>query len=459
MANYNDLPGLTGRLKRAAIDAYMKDEDYDVHDSFYSHQAVVSEFPVSYHVSRPGEDGQGGGVFEIHDAGSRTDDGKTRQFQSNFDRIRGRVDSALNKWDVLPDPGDYELHIESLRDANVALSVGASTQQGTVNGTGLVGPFLKVIDQNSDEMSGGIIAAFKTRFLLMLGGTIGGHHGVTRVLGDAITAEREIWVRARTDVANAVENSRNALDAYARKHDADWKLVLAVIGAAVAGASAFVTGGISGHLAGAAAGLTLLKETGDSVDRAASKPGAKSFEELMGAFEKNLDEINKAIKTEEELIERNLRTNIGRVSSDPGFNLDKPLQGVDDDSDLHLPGDRTIIHNKAKIREITHTAMPGIAAELIKAKTKVQGASNSMPWYRDGSVGIGFTGPLSTWNELLWALWDLLGDLEWEVRNGAKTLELAIEDMGKADSAAEDALEKHFREIAQGSGYTPFGRS
>lgn len=458
MATYDDLPSLTGKLKRAAIDAYMKDQGFTIESEskYYDERHSVSD--LHYWVSRPGSDGNGGGDWTsdhfLPDSwigGGRKDE----EFSNNFNTIRTRVDNALKKWQDLPKPGEFDGIIESMRQANVALAASPATSGGSTNGAGLIGANLDIIKENSDAMSGGIISAFKSKFLLSLGNCVGGHHGITIVLGGALAGEKLMWEKARQDVANAVENAANALDAYAKSGGGEWKFQIALVAAVFAGVGAFITGGAAGVIAGAGAALTLLKEGGEAAERTkASQPPGKNFEGLMKGFENNLDEINKAIKIEEETVERNLTTNFGRVSPEGGFDLETPLKNVDDDSDLHLAGNPTIIHNKSLVFEITGTAMPGIADEVVKAKGHLSAAGSSSPFYRDAAVGLGYSGFFSQWSSLLWQSWRLLDELDWEIRNGAKTLELAVKDMGDRDAEASAALEAHAKVVAAGQ-YPP----
>jgi hypothetical protein len=458
MASYDDLSSLTGKLKRAAIDAYMKDQGFTIvegESKYYDERHSVSD--LHYWVSRPGDDGNGGGDWTSDHflPDSWIGGGKDEEFQGHFDTIRERVDSALRKWQDLPIPSEFDPLLDSMRAANVALGVVPSKDGGTVTGTGFIGPNLTLIETNCEYMSGGIITAFKTKFLLSLGNCIAGHHGITVVLGEALASEKAMWEKARQDVANAVEAATTALDSYVKSGNADWTLTFGVLGAIITGAAAFVSGGATVALSGAGAGVTLLKEVNDAKDREAAQPD-QSFEGIMTAYEQVLTDLNGTIKTAEQALDNNFTTNIGHIGPESGFDLDAPLKDVDDDSDLHLEGSPTIIHDKSLIFEITGTAMPAVADEVVKAQGHLDVASDSGPFSRDAAVGLGYNGCFNNWSSLLWLSWRLLADLEWEIRAGAKTLELAIEDMGQVDTDAADALEQHAASIADGSGMTPY---
>lgn len=453
MATYEELSALKGKLKRAAIDAWMKDQDYLI-DSDRQYKARGSGRAV-FKVTRPGEDGEGGGDFTCDQIGPDSWYGDDGDWMSSFDSIRSEIDDGLEPWKDLPDPADFDDLIAEMRLARSKLAVSASAAGGQVTGPGLLGSSLDLIGENSDAMSGGIITAFKSRFLLQLGATVGGHNAITIILGGALESEKKLWREARQTTADAVVNSTRALDAYAQDNSHDWTLELKVAGAAVGGVAAFLSGG-SVALVGAGTGVSILSALNDESEARASQPASSDADGLLAAFFTSLRDLNDAIKNEEQALDDNLRTNLGLVTSLDGFDLDKPLSGVDDDSDLHVADSPAIIHNPSLVTEITGTAMPDIANELLDARGHVIAANRGAPFRRDAAVGIAANGCFAVWSDLAWVLVHFVSDLSWEVKNGAKTLELAIADMGQVDTQAADALELHAASIAGGSGWEDY---
>jgi hypothetical protein len=98
--------------------------------------------------------------------------------------------------------------------------------------------------------------------------------------------------------------------------------------------------------------------------------------------------------------------------------------------------------------------MPAIAAELGKASEEVWSAYDGDATNRDPSIGYSAFG-ISDFH-LIYLLYKLLADLKWEVENGAETLQLVIEDIGREDNNTKDALEKHAEKVKDGSGWVPF---
>ena len=158
--------------------------------------------------------------------------------------------------------------------------------------------------------------------------------------------------------------------------------------------------------------------------------------------------LNTSITNEEEAIRGNNSANLNNIRSDKGsYDLSRPpLLDVDDDSDLHRAADgsyQEIKIDRILVREITGTYMPKIAGELATARTENDKTSDLGGLYRDWSIGVGSNGPSSELSELRFLLDELLANLGEEATYSAKSLQLAVDDIGLEDSAAKDALEKH----------------
>lgn len=439
---YENLPTLIGELKRAAIDAYMKSQGWDIEGDKYN----ISSSSTSYDVTRPGTDGQGGGDWDWNgfwDIGNSDQDAKWR---AAFDDVRGNIDDTMERWLDLPDPAELDDDVEQLRQANRLLSFAAAG--GT--GGGKIGGYLTGVQENLSAMSGATIATFKADFLLQLEKAIGGHHGLTVILGGAMAGTKEIWTRARQTVVDIVDQTRGALDAYAHDNGPDWEVVIKVAGYAVEGIGLFATGGVSTALKGAGQGLKILTDVNSKKNTTATKPSL-DYDGLMKGLGKALDELAAAIKVEETAQKDNLDLNTRYVRADKGsYDLSKPaILGISDDSQAEI-----IVINRPLVNEITGTYLPNIATELTEAGSQAYQATYQA--YRDGSIGIGASGINTEFSELQWVLIDLIRDLAWETENGAKSLALAIEDIGRADTDVEDALEKHARLVKDGSGHTPW---
>ncbi|AWE42226.1 MULTISPECIES: hypothetical protein [unclassified Actinobaculum] len=96
MADYNDLPELIGKLKLAAIDAYMVHRGFIISGDGAHYARVgtpipgVVSVPETVTVTCPNEAGQGGGVT-TQTSSSRS----SLSYVDDFAEIRARIDDAL----------------------------------------------------------------------------------------------------------------------------------------------------------------------------------------------------------------------------------------------------------------------------------------------------------------------------------------------------------------------------
>lgn len=471
MADYDDLHTLTGKLKRAAIDAYMKDEGFriDGEDQYYDERHSVSD--LHYKVSRPGSDGEGGGDWTsdhfLPDSWLGGDD-KDAAWRAAFAGIRDRVDAALEPWqhNALPKPTTIDSDIEQARQAMRLLSTAASSSGGSTTGGGEIAGYLRTIDNNSNQLSGSSMEIFKAKFLYQLEAAVSGYRGIALVLGNAHGANKKIWEDARQGVADVVDKSTKALDAHAKSNDVSFDIPLLVAGAAVAGAKAFITGGATVALEGAAVGLTLLSGLAGNAEKKAKEPASTDYDGLMTAFEGALGDLSDAIGDEETQVKTNLETNFGQLEADrTSYDLtaavtedgdgnprnETTLFDVTDDSQVNV-----IVYERPLVNGIIDVAMPGIATELYDAADQLCYAAQTR-LTRAGGVGLDSSAVSGAIWDLGWRGCELAKDLEWEVRNGAKMLQLVIDDLDQVDAQGRDALSRMQTELAGGSGWTPFG--
>jgi hypothetical protein len=452
VADYAQLSDNTKKLKRAAIDAWMKQEGWDIEGNKYH-----GPHGAAYEVTRPGEDGEGGGdwsgeFFQEWFVGGDKD----QEFSSRFDEIRSNIDTALKPWqpDAIATPSEFDPLIDSMRDANTKLALSSNASGGSVNAGGSIAGNIRGLDTESAKLSGSTIDTFRSKFVLQLDRVVGGEHALTVVLGGAIAAEKTLWENAKQTVADTVETATNSFRAYADGNDApDWGLILKVVGVAVEGVAAFATNGATVALS-AGTGIKLLQAGQEASEKKAKEPKSRDYDGIWNAFTQAVEDLDAAITSEEKALATNLQDNYAYVTGLKGtpesFDLNPAILDISDDSQAEIHIIQSVVD------AITETYMPAIANSLTSAAADVDGAGSSLPWIRDESVGYTNYGPWSELYTLLWLLYTLLTDLSWEVTSGARTLALVVEDIGVTDTEAQDALEKHHEKVREGSGYDPF---
>jgi hypothetical protein len=293
-------------------------------------------------------------------------------------------------------------------------------------------------------MGGGLISAFKSDFLAQLSKAVSGQHAITIILGGHLAAQQKMWEGAKESVLTIIKTSTDAFNAAAKGGDVDWKVILKVAGFAVAGASIFATGGATKALGVTNLGLTILDAVVTAQEKPTDKP-SPDYEAVMNAFTRDMTALDTKITDEEEIIRKNINDNLNQIRKDQGsYDLSRPpILDVADDSDLG----KEIKIDRVLVKEITDTFMPRISDALFEARTEVDKTADLTGWYRDASIGIGSNGPSSEFHELRFLLYELLGNLGDEVKYSAKTLSLAVDDIGQQDLAAQDALEKHAADV------------
>jgi hypothetical protein len=452
VADYAQLTANIPKLKRAAIDAWMKQEGWEIEGGRYH-----GPHGADYEVTRPDDRGEGGGdwhgeFFQEWFVGGDKD----RHFSGEFDKIRGNIDTAIKRWlpDAIADPTGFDSLITAMKGANTKLALSASASGGSVSAGGSIAGNIQGLKDETDKLSGRTIDAFRSKFVLQLDRVVGGEHAITVVLGGALSAEQKIWENAKTTVADIVEKATNSFNAYANGNgNTDWGLVLKVIGVAVEGVAAFASSGATVALS-AGTGIKLLQAGQEAADKKGKNPPSPDYTGIMKGFTQALDDLDAAITSEEKSLATNLRDNydyiVGLKGTPESLDLNPALLEISDDSQAQI----NVIHSA--VDAITETYMPAIAASLTQAAEDVDAASSSTPWIREESVGYTNYGCWSDLYTLLWLLYELLQDLSWEVSNGGRTLALVIEDIGVQDTDAQDALEQHAAKVKEGSGYVPF---
>ncbi len=438
-------PYLVGRLQQSAIDAWMHDQGWRLYDGHYE----ISSRGGSSRVTRPGPDGQGGGDWSSDLLGSLfglvdRDD----EFQTAFGQIRQDIETLVAPWLDLPDPSSVSPIVEECRQVTRRLSGAASAQGGIAAGAGELGGYIKLIEQNSAAMSGELIASFKAKFLVQLGQVVGGFHAISVVRGADVAAQEGLWTAARSSVDRILVQGREAFDAVAAGGSITWEQVVDVVGWAAKGLKIFATGGLATAFEVGGLGVEVVKATAPATTTT-DKATPGSFDEAMTQLRTAFSTLNTQIRDEERQLDDNLQTNLRNIRNDPtSYDLTQPP--------IH-DGDGILLIQRALVEEIYRVHMPAVADELDRIGNLALQSRTSWAVTRDASIGIGATGPSSSVSEMNLLLYELVKELAWEVRNGARNLELAIADLDRQDAKVAEELAKIVERIEKGSSYTPWG--
>jgi hypothetical protein len=445
MADYAEIDTLVGRLKQSSIDAWMRDNRWTLTGDRYE----ISSRGPDFTVTRPGADGEGGGDWHTDDVIAKLfglidrDD----EFQEAFATIRSTIDGLVGRWRDLPDPDLIAPIVESSRQVTRGLAGAASSAGGAATGAGALAGYLRLIEANAQSMSGDVIASYKAKFLVQLSQAIGGFHAISVVRGAAVAAQEGLWREARRAVAEALEKTRGAMDQIAQGGSAELKDVLKVAGWAAKGVGFFASGGVAVALEVTGLSIEVLDDvtsTGDKTVEGA--PG--SYEAAIQHLTTVLNTLDSQIRTEEQKLQDNLVANLRNIRNDPAsYDLSQPpvwsSEGV-------------ILIQPHLVDEIIKVHMPAVADELERIASEFYSSSIYAAVRRDDAVGIGSTGPAASFSDLNWLLYELVKDLAWEVRAGAKNLEAAVLDLRRHDEDTAAELRRLADKVHRGSLYDPW---
>lgn len=444
MATYEELDSLVVALKVARINAWMRSEGWKEGGATEGGWTNPYGGPYGLEQRVSGTDGNGEGGGEYSD-----DNGfESSAYVDGFNAIRSAVDDHLEPWRTLPDPRVIQGWIDPMRLATSEIAISAVDTDGRPTGGGEIVGAIDLALTAAKEWAGDTAAAFKLNFLSQIGTAAGGEYALCLCLGGHLEAQKGIWTEARQAVADIVVNTTKAYDAVTYESGLDWGLAFKVLGYAAAGASIFATGGAAIPVAVAGLGITVASDAYDASPVGQGAPSV-SYDSVRDAMPGYFTELNAHIVEEESAIRTNLNQNLNVVLANKStFDLSRPaLLDVDDDSDLSRDN---IFYRDQEVRDMCGTYLPAVARHLFRASQRLSDAyagAFTIDFKRGEGIGIDANGPMEEWTNLRAITQDLLAELGEETRASARTLDLAMSDIGQQDTRARDALERHARTV------------
>ncbi len=482
-AEYRDLPKLVGKLKLAAIDAYMVSKSrykIDKGRNVYYESGNFGSQTMELTITRPGSNGEGGGVIQV-----RRDDGTFPQ-NGKFKEIRDDIDDIVRPWLDLPNPysdgfkgkiNEYrekvaavlsETSIEGLDPTTKTTDVSTVKLQSFDKiAPGRMRTLLKGMNDYASALEGSAFNTFRATFVTSMPSVIGNLALLARFHGETLLAEQLFLKQLRKKVVEAVEKATDAFEEIAEGEDGvGFEILLNILiwgcmAATVPGSGAPMAARIAG---GALVPLTVLKDVSAlKHDKTAGKATfeADNFEEMMKEFKRAFEEIGDDFKTAEEAVDENLRHNMKLVLEDRArhgytdtfFHLTPaPIQDAAGATRM----DENAVNQMTVGDGATGGYMSQIAAELEKAAKALTGISMVDLVRRKHNIGMGPTGPGGAFAELRQVLYELLQDLRWKVDEGNVNLRAAMRDFQESDASSQKALDAVASNIAQGSGVDPW---
>lgn len=200
MASYDDLGGLLEKLVDAAIDADMWERGFTWQDGNHY------EDPMRFRNVYRGDPGR-------NDLGQSSD---TTDYESAvFGMWPGVIEEFFAAWraDVLPDPHDFQMQVDSLRDCARPIGLPSLIDAPSVlrsagpppGGGGGMSGLVGDVASNTARLRGQWVDAFRTEYVAPLPYVLGNQAAMLDLLATCIETEAEMWKQVRQSVADLAE--------------------------------------------------------------------------------------------------------------------------------------------------------------------------------------------------------------------------------------------------------------
>lgn len=309
-SDYHNIHSHVGKLKRSAIDAYMRWNypDFELREGEYVYEPADATPPFDKpieHVTRPAANGTGGGKWSREGSGidavyEHVD------FHAKFNDVRSQIDSIVNPWLELPNLSRIDGEIDECRRITEALSGTADVKNGIISGTGSIGPRLVGINSCIDKMSGNTIMQVKDKFLLKLPSAISGLHAISIVMGSALGSEYSLFKEGRRAVAETVIETQKAFDEAAKGSDIPFSVALNIAKSVIDGVTKYLGVKANPSLILASSGLGVV--TSVNTNKEVDKNHTESFKVVLNGFRKNMKKIDTEITEGEKAVKENIIT-------------------------------------------------------------------------------------------------------------------------------------------------------
>lgn len=440
LRRYDELDGLIGRLKQAAIDAHMVEIGWRMPTSivpsgkaaanpysgsgYWKTDSVAMSPDAYYGMERPGESGMRGGIGRLLYQGGG--DPARLDYTSEFNGIRASIDRCVDKFLHLPDPQ------AAAKVANVYGSISGQLDpdHGTMMST------IGAIKTNSDALSSSAAESYKSSFLNNFGSVLDGYCGLAVLLAQYMGAQAGMWAAARADVVGTVIQATDTYESLALKRPPEQSsldLVIRVAKVALGVAAIFIPE------AGAAAkamgvGLVLFNDVTTEEDRKSSS-GATTAEIFNRIYKAGLTAVGTQIEDVEHRVYTGSGGSMDAISSPSPTvrqNWQLPIVLAD------LSGEQNIGWDRGNVSNICDIHMPNIVAQLNQLIGDARGQNDAIvsSVLHDNAIGRGHYGPALAVQELNDMFCDLLGYFMNQVSGCAANLWDAFEVACNANEAA-----------------------
>lgn len=457
-ATYDDLPELIGSLKRAAIDAYVRDKMDSVvasysctEDEYVISAGTMNGGSYTTRITRPDENGEGGGkvtttTFTAFGYNKDTSEDMTEEFEG----VRHKINSIIKPWIDLPDPKRIGEEVGECQRVISLLADKATIQSGKVVPSGTIQTTVNSIHEELVQMGGYTMEAFKSNIIENMGGIVSNLYAATTLWSATLNTEQGAFTKARESVVQTVKSSIKMFNDIANDDHGKLEFILEIAKFAVEAFKTFSGVEALGKVADtASSGLRIMEKIKDDKDPSAK---AASYEDgiaaLLGAFK----DINRSITKVENAIKANIIDNMDAMGkARESYDLKVKATKSSDIKD----SDKTHI-DQSRIDNILGDCRHTIIEQLDLAWTAIENIDMADCVIRNEHVGIGLRGPSPKFHDFKWLLHDLIKRLSNDTQNAFKNFELAIECIKEQDQLSKKNLDSMRGSIEDESGPDPW---
>ncbi|GAA1501892.1 hypothetical protein [Nocardioides humi] len=477
MSSYDDLKTTVGKIKRAAIDAFMCEDTWGGSDGvgisgwtihgdlyYYVHPSTGMFGPTTEEVTRPGEDGEGGGRWKMR-IPLAPDPDEEDKYVGDFNKIRERIDAVFEPWTAkeVPDPDDFDNPIGHLHNAIADLTLTGDgdyfaagdirdlilTQLGRVNGGDYSG------------WSGQTVRAFENSYGKVRCETVTQNQRALLIrLAQGLCAEQEIWFKARPAIAEIADSALAAFTGVAESGDTEsaalaWKIVTGVTGIV----ADYVPGGkvIQKSIAAAGVAMDVAKLFGTPEAPPEAPSGSVSggsLEEVMTSLEKAAKNLDDDIYHSEYYIWEALEKATDFVSRDDqidNFHIHRGrgIRGHDDQTGVDWNGPNSLAFKPELFEEIGRYTLPSLGAVVVGSADEAA-LSKASIWERDYRIGWGSYGPRSGYDATLEWVHKLMRSTGLDMVEAGEQCRIAAGYIRDADAATDAAFKAQYDKLDVG---------
>jgi hypothetical protein len=477
MSSYEELKTTVGKIKQAAIDAFMCQDTWGGSDGLgvsgwtivgdlYFYTAPTSGMwgPTTEEVTRPGEDGQGGGRWKMRIPLAPDPDEEDR-YVDDFNKIRERIDAVFEAWYVkeVPDPDDFDNPIGHLHSAIGDLTV---TQEGDYFAAGdirrfILGDLGRIDGAKYGGWKGQTVRAFDNSYGKVRCETVTqNQRALLTRLAQGLCAEQEIWLRARPAIADIADSALKAFKAVAESGDAEsaalaWKIVSGVTGIV----ADYVPGGKAIQHSIAAAGLAMDVASlfGTPEKPKEENPGpvtGGNLEEVMTSLEEAENALDNDIYHSEYYIWEALEKATDFASRDDqidNFHIHRGrgIRQRDEQTGVDWDEPNALEFDPEFFEEIGRYTLPSLGAVVVGSADEAA-LSKASIWERDYRIGWGTTGPQAGYDATLDWVHKLMRSTGLDLVEAGEQCRIAAGYLRGADEATDAAFKAQYDKLDVG---------